>query len=79
MKNGKPIDQSPKLRIQSKEGWGIITIAKAAASDSGVYKCVASNSFNAIESVAKVVVYDVEEIEVKPTFTRITGELFLIL
>lgn len=74
LKNGKPIDQNPKLRIQKKDGWGIITIEKATTSDSGVYECCASNSFNAIKTSAKVTVYEVEEIEVKPTFTRITGE-----
>lgn len=74
LKNGKPIDQSPKLRVLAKEGWGIITIAKAAATDSGFYKCVVSNSFNVIETTATVTVFDVEEVAVKPTFTRISGE-----
>lgn len=73
LKNGKPIDQNPKLRIQKKDGWGIITIEKATTSDSGVYECCASNSFNAIKTSAKVTVYEIEEVAVKPTFTRITG------
>jgi hypothetical protein len=72
-KNGKPIEQSPELRIQTKDGFGIITIAKTKPKDSGVYKCVASNGFNCIESEAKVTVFQIEEVEVKPTFTRITG------
>lgn len=50
-------------------------IDKAVASDSGVYKCFASNSFNVIETEAKVQVYEIEEVAVKPTFTRITGKL----
>lgn len=73
-KNGKPIEQSPRLRMTPKDGWGILTIAKAQATDSGLYRCVVSNSFNAIDTEAKVTVFDVEEVAVKPTFTRITGE-----
>lgn len=76
MKNGKPLDQNPKIRIINREGWGIITISKATESDSGLYKCVLVNSFNAIETEANVTVYDVGEIEVKPTFTRISGNYF---
>ncbi|CRL00783.1 CLUMA_CG014037, isoform A [Clunio marinus] len=72
LKNGKPIEQSPKLRILPKEGWGIITIANAVPSDSGLYKCCVANTFNSIETEATVTVYDVEEVAVKPTFTRIT-------
>jgi hypothetical protein len=73
LKNGKPIEQTPKLRIPKKDGWGIITIEKATSLDSGVYQCIASNSFNLIKTESKVTVFDVEEICVKPTFTRITG------
>lgn len=79
MKNGKPLDQSPEIRIQAKEGWGIVTIAKTKAKDSGVYRCIASNSFNVIESEAKVQIFDIEEVQVKPTFTRITGSVSLFL
>lgn len=74
LKNGKPIDQTPKLRILKKDGWGIITIDKATSSDSGVYQCCASNSFNLIKTESKVTVFDIEEVSVKPTFTRITGK-----
>lgn len=56
------------------DGFGILQILKAEERDSGVYKCVMANSFNVIESEALVTVYDIEEIEVKPTFTRITGK-----
>jgi hypothetical protein len=73
LKNGKPIEQTPKLRIPKKDGWGIITIEKATSSDSGVYQCIASNSFNLIKTESTVTVFDVDEISVKPTFTRITG------
>lgn len=72
------MEQNPKVRVEKKDGWGIVTIAKAQASDSGLYRCVASNSFNAINTEARVTIYDVEEVAVKPTFTRITGENFFV-
>jgi hypothetical protein len=73
LKNGKPIEQSPKIRIPKRDGWGIITIDKAQSGDSGLYRCIASNSFNVIETEANVNIFDVEEVMVKPTFTRIKG------
>lgn len=75
-KNGKPVDQSPELRITGKDGFGIITITKTKPKDSGVYRVVAVNKFNTIESQANVTIYPIEEVEVKPTFIRITGEIF---
>lgn len=60
--------------MPNQDGFGILQILKAEARDSGVYKCVMANSFNVIETEAVVTIYDIEEIEVKPTFTRITGE-----
>lgn len=63
------------MRVSGKEGFGIVTIAKAKPKDSGVYRVVASNKFNVIENEAKVTVYPVEQVAVKPTFTRITGTL----
>lgn len=79
LKNGKPIDQTPKLRVLKKDGFGIITIEKATTADSGIYRCCASNSHNAIETQANVTIYEVEEVSVKPTFTRITGEFLQII
>lgn len=72
-KNGKPIEQTPKLRIAAKEGMYTITITKAEERDSGVYRVLVTNGFNAVESIANVTVYSVEEVAVKPTFTRISG------
>lgn len=73
LKNGKPIEQSPKLRMPKKDGFGIITIEKAQESDSGIYRCFASNSFNVVQTECKVTVFPIEEITVKPTFSRIKG------
>lgn len=50
-----------------------ITITKAEERDSGVYRVLVTNGFNAVESIANVTVYSVEEVAVKPTFTRISG------
>lgn len=74
-KNGKPLEQTPKLRVQGKEGFYLVTISKAEVSHSGIYRFVAINSFNTLESQAKVDIFNVENVEVKPTFTRITGEI----
>lgn len=73
-KNGKPLEQSPKLRVQGKEGFYVVTINKAETSHSGVYRFVAMNSFNTLESSCTLDIFNVETVEVKPTFTRITGE-----
>jgi hypothetical protein len=73
LKNGKPIEQSPKLRMPKRDGFGLLTIDKATSSDSGLYRCIASNSFNVIETEATVTIFDIEEVMVKPTFTRIKG------
>lgn len=74
LKNGKPIEQNQRVRLPKKDGFGIVTIEKANESDSGVYKCFASNSFNVVQTECNVTVYPIEEITVKPTFTRIKGE-----
>lgn len=73
-KNDKTIEWSPQLRNVSKDGTGAITIANATERDSGVYKCVAQNGFNVIETQCNVTVFKIEEVEVKPTFTRIAGK-----
>jgi hypothetical protein len=39
-----------------------------------VYRMVATNKFNQIESSANVTIYPIEEVSVKPTFIRITGK-----
>jgi Immunoglobulin I-set domain len=54
------------------DGFAIVTITKTEPKDSGVYKVNASNSFNIIESEAVVNIFPIEEVAVKPTFTRIT-------
>ncbi|KAG5675501.1 hypothetical protein PVAND_005397 [Polypedilum vanderplanki] len=71
-KNGKPLDQSPELRITGTEGFAIVTISKTKPKDSGVYKMVAVNKFNTVETEANVTIYPIEEVSVKPTFIRIT-------
>lgn len=73
-KNGKSIEQTPKLRIAAKEGMYTITITKAVEGDSGLYRVMVTNGFNSVDSEARVNVYNVEDVAVKPTFTRISGK-----
>lgn len=73
-KNGKPLEWTTKVKNLSKDGYGIVTIEKAAEIDSGIYKCIAANSFNQAETEAKVTIYANNSVKVKPTFTRICGK-----
>ena len=73
-KNDRLIDWSQKVKNMSKDGSGAMMIEKASADDSGIYKCVAKNNFNEANCSCKVTVFNVEEISVKPTFSRITGK-----
>lgn len=73
-KNDRLIDWSQKLKNMSKDGSGAMMIEKSSADDSGIYKCVAKNNFNEANCSCKVTIFNVEEISVKPTFSRITGK-----
>lgn len=73
-KNGKPVEQNQRVRVLKSEGMGSLTIEKAQETDSGVYKCVAANSFNQVQTECNVTIFPIEEITVAPTFTRVKGK-----
>lgn len=80
-KNDEPMEFSPpRVKNTTSLGFGSITFISVAPEDAGVYKCVASNQFSAIESSCTLTVHTAgDPTWIKPTFTRnLKGKLLFI-
>lgn len=77
LKNNIPVTWSKNVKNDSKLGVGAITIKNATSSDSGVYKCTASNNFDEVETSCTLTVSQISgnyyEI---PKFTRNVREFY---
>lgn len=70
-KNNTPVSYTKTLKNNSKLGVGAIQFTTTTVSDSGTYKCVASNNFGEVETSCLLTVYPVlgKQYEA-PTFVK---------
>lgn len=80
LRDGNPIERSPKYKILVNEGILSLEIMRALPSDSAEYTCSLSNINGEASTSAIVTVYDViRDDPVPPTFTSARGNACLIL
>lgn len=76
LKDGEPIEKSPKYRVLINEGILSLEIVRALSSDSGEYTCTLKNSNGEAATSAIVTIYDIiKDDPTPPTITAVRGNL----
>lgn len=74
LKDGHPLEKSPKYRVLVNEGIVSLEILRTLPSDSGEYTCSVSNNNGDASTTAIVTIYDViKDDPTPPTFTLVRG------
>lgn len=74
LKDGNPVEKSPRCRILVNEGILSLEIIRAAATDSGEYTCSLRNQNGEASTSAIVTVYEIiKDDPVPPTFISARG------
>lgn len=77
LKDGHPLEKSPKYRVLVNEGIVSLEILRTLPSDSGEYTCSLTNSNGDASTSAIVTIFDViKDDPTPPTFTLVRGMMW---